>query len=61
MPLLRAIGRLARYTTKYMQIDLIRLPSRASTSLVLIAEMFLQRLIKSHTSTKKKQEGVTHG
>ena len=27
MSLLRAIGRLARYTTKYMQIDLIRLPS----------------------------------
>ena len=29
MPILRAIGRLARYTTKYMQVDLIRLPSRA--------------------------------
>ena len=29
MPLLRAIGRLARYTTKHMQIDLIRLPSPA--------------------------------
>jgi hypothetical protein len=24
------------------------------------SEMFLQRLIKSHTSTKKKQESVTH-
>ena len=27
MPILRAIVRLARYTTKYMQIGLIRLPS----------------------------------
>jgi hypothetical protein len=27
MPLLRAIGRLAGYTTKYIQIDLIRLSS----------------------------------
>jgi hypothetical protein len=35
-PIFRAIGRLARYTTKYMQIDLIRLPSHASICLVLM-------------------------